>query len=181
MRPCCRHPAKAGQNWLQRIPSGEQDCAVCCTEPRGCFTEDHDLRSGLLAPRWRDDARGVIVGLTSYATKAHIVRAMLEAMCFQTREVVDAMRQDADLSHLKVCVMQCTLRPHNRRVNKCLSRERHANANAACLLARAEAQRRIDASQRTVDWRLLQLQVRVYSALSKHTVTFYHICWLERP
>jgi glycerol kinase len=59
-------------------------------------------RSGLLAPRWRSDARGVIVGLTSYATKAHIVRAMLEAMCFQTREVVDAMRQDADLSHLKV-------------------------------------------------------------------------------
>ena len=60
------------------------------------------VSSGLLAPRWRDDARGVIVGLTSYATKAHIVRAMLEAMCFQTREVVDAMRQDADLSHLKV-------------------------------------------------------------------------------
>ena len=58
-------------------------------------------RSGLLAPRWRCDARGVIVGLTSYVTKAHIVRAMLEAICFQTREVVDAMRQDADLSHLK--------------------------------------------------------------------------------
>ena len=48
------------------------------------------------------------MGLTSYATKAHIVRAMLEAMCFQTREVVDAMRQDADLSQLKVGSSQDT-------------------------------------------------------------------------
>lgn len=60
------------------------------------------LCSGLLAPRWRADARGVIVGLTSFVRSGHIVRAMLEAICFQTREVVDAMRKDADLSHLKV-------------------------------------------------------------------------------
>ena len=38
---------------------------------------------GLLAPHWQDDARGVILGLTSYTTKAHIVRAMLEAIAWQ--------------------------------------------------------------------------------------------------
>ncbi|KAG2452152.1 hypothetical protein HYH02_003184 [Chlamydomonas schloesseri] len=53
--------------------------------------------SGLLAPRWRADARGVLVGLTSFTTRAHVVRAMLEAICFQSREVLDAMRRDAEL------------------------------------------------------------------------------------
>ena len=38
---------------------------------------------GLLAPHWRGDARGVIVGLTSYTNKAHIVRALLQAICWQ--------------------------------------------------------------------------------------------------
>jgi glycerol kinase len=46
--------------------------------------------SGLFAPRWRDDARGVIVGLTAYARGAHIARAALEATAWQTREVLDA-------------------------------------------------------------------------------------------
>lgn len=41
--------------------------------------------SGLLAPHWRDDARGTIVGLSGSSTKAHIVRAMLEAICWQVR------------------------------------------------------------------------------------------------
>ena len=40
---------------------------------------------GLLAPHWRGDARGVIVGLTSYTNKAHIVRALLAAICWQVR------------------------------------------------------------------------------------------------
>lgn len=52
--------------------------------------------NGLFAPRWRDDARGVLAGLTTFATKAHVARAMLEAICFQTRDVIDAMRKDAD-------------------------------------------------------------------------------------
>ncbi|EFN59182.1 hypothetical protein CHLNCDRAFT_18995 [Chlorella variabilis] len=56
---------------------------------------------GLLAPWWRDDARGAIVGLTQYSTKAHIVRAMLEAICFQTLDVLLAMQQDADCSELR--------------------------------------------------------------------------------
>jgi glycerol kinase len=48
--------------------------------------------SGLFAPRWRDDARGVIAGLTAYAGAGHIARAALEATAWQSREVVDAMR-----------------------------------------------------------------------------------------
>ena len=51
--------------------------------------------SGLFAPRWRSDARGALVGLTRYVTKAHIARAALEAAAYQTREVVDAMNADA--------------------------------------------------------------------------------------
>ncbi len=50
--------------------------------------------SGLFAPHWRDDARGVIVGLTRFANRAHIARASLEAVAFQVKEVLDAMRSD---------------------------------------------------------------------------------------
>ncbi|MBY6413835.1 glycerol kinase GlpK [Rhodococcus sp. BP-252] len=60
--------------------------------------------SGLFAPRWRPDARGVISGLTRFANKGHIARAALEATAFQTREVIDAMNADSDvtLTTLKV-------------------------------------------------------------------------------
>ncbi len=60
--------------------------------------------SGLFAPHWRSDARGVIAGLTRFATKAHLARASLEATAFQTREVIDAMRADSgvELTTLKV-------------------------------------------------------------------------------
>lgn len=51
--------------------------------------------SGLFAPYWRSDARGVIVGLTRAATKAHLARAALEAICYQTRDVMDAMVSDS--------------------------------------------------------------------------------------
>lgn len=53
--------------------------------------------SGLFAPHWRPDARGVIVGLTRYVNKAHIARAALEAVAFQTREVLDATNADTGL------------------------------------------------------------------------------------
>jgi len=53
--------------------------------------------SGLFAPHWDMRARGVIVGLTRYVTRAHLVRATLEAICYQTREVVEAMANDAGL------------------------------------------------------------------------------------
>jgi glycerol kinase len=51
--------------------------------------------SGLFAPRWRSDARGVICGLTRFHTKAHIARAALEATAYATRELVEAMVADA--------------------------------------------------------------------------------------
>jgi glycerol kinase len=53
--------------------------------------------SGLFAPHWRSDARGVIAGLTAYVTKAHLARAALEATAWQVREVVDAMAADTGL------------------------------------------------------------------------------------
>jgi len=53
--------------------------------------------SGLYAPYWKESARGVVVGLTRYATKGHIARAALEATAFQTKDVVDAMERDAGI------------------------------------------------------------------------------------
>ena len=60
--------------------------------------------SGLFAPHWDMYARGAIVGLTRYVTRAHLVRATLEAICYQTREVLEAMEADTGLklSALKV-------------------------------------------------------------------------------
>ncbi len=60
--------------------------------------------SGLFAPYWRSEARGVIAGLTRYVTKGHIARAVLEATAWQTREVLDAMNADSgvELTALKV-------------------------------------------------------------------------------
>ena len=60
--------------------------------------------SGLFAPHWRSDARGVIAGLTAYVTAGHIARAALEAVAWQTREVADAMTADSGrpLTRLKV-------------------------------------------------------------------------------
>ncbi len=53
--------------------------------------------SGLFAPHWRPDARGVIVGLTGFANKGHIARAALEAITYQTKDVLGAMGRDADV------------------------------------------------------------------------------------
>ncbi|MGB8384947.1 MAG: glycerol kinase GlpK [Dermatophilaceae bacterium] len=65
--------------------------------------------SGLFAPYWRSDARGAIVGLSRFNTSAHLARATLEAICYQSRDVADAMLSDVtaagldvDLSTLKV-------------------------------------------------------------------------------
>ena len=60
--------------------------------------------SGLFAPYWRSDARGVLVGLTRFVNRAHIVRATLESICYQSREVLDAMVADygSPMARLKV-------------------------------------------------------------------------------
>ncbi len=54
--------------------------------------------SGLYAPYWKDNARGVIAGLTRYANKGHIARAALEATAFQTRDVLEAMEKDSGIT-----------------------------------------------------------------------------------
>jgi glycerol kinase len=57
--------------------------------------------SGLFAPYWRSDARGAIVGLSRYNTNAHLARATLEAICYQSRDVSDAMETDSGV-HVEV-------------------------------------------------------------------------------
>lgn len=57
--------------------------------------------SGLFAPYWRSDARGAIVGLSRFNTNAHLARATLEAICYQSKDVVDAMEQDSGV-HLDI-------------------------------------------------------------------------------
>ncbi|MGW5418411.1 glycerol kinase GlpK, partial [Actinomadura geliboluensis] len=54
--------------------------------------------SGLFAPYWRSDARGAIVGLSRFNTNAHLARATLESICYQSRDVVEAMRQDSGVT-----------------------------------------------------------------------------------
>jgi glycerol kinase len=54
--------------------------------------------SGLFAPYWRSDARGVIVGLSRYHTKAHLARATLESICYQTKDAVVAMQADSGVA-----------------------------------------------------------------------------------
>jgi glycerol kinase len=54
--------------------------------------------SGLYAPYWKDSARGIIAGLTRYANKGHLARAVLEATAYQTRDVVEAMEKDAGIA-----------------------------------------------------------------------------------
>jgi glycerol kinase len=72
-------------------------------ETLACSVEDNGdvyfvpAFSGLYAPYWKDSARGVIAGLTRYANKGHLARAVLEATAYQTRDVVEAMEKDAGI------------------------------------------------------------------------------------
>jgi glycerol kinase len=98
----------AAVQWLRDNVGLIQDAAE--TEPIAQSVEDTGgvyfvpAFSGLFAPYWDMDARGVIVGLTRYTTRAHLIRATLEAICYQTRDVLEAMEADADvaLASLKV-------------------------------------------------------------------------------
>ncbi|MDA8579709.1 glycerol kinase GlpK [Pontimonas sp.] len=89
---------------LGMISSAQEVEALAASVPDngGCYVVP--AFSGLFAPYWRSDARGVIVGLTRFITKAHIARAALEATAFQTREVLDAANADTGVavSELKV-------------------------------------------------------------------------------
>jgi glycerol kinase len=70
--------------------------AATVSDNGGCYIVP--AFSGLFAPYWHSEARGVIVGLTSYITKGHLARAVLEATGWQTRDVVDAMNADSGLT-----------------------------------------------------------------------------------
>ncbi len=76
--------------------------ALTVPDNGGCYVVP--AFSGLYAPHWYPDARGVIVGLTSYIHRGHLARAVLEATAWQTREVLDAMNADSGLpvTRLKV-------------------------------------------------------------------------------
>jgi len=69
------------------------DLAATVTDNGGCYIVP--AFSGLFAPYWRSDARGLIAGLTGYVTKGHLARAALEATAWQVRDVVDAMLLDS--------------------------------------------------------------------------------------
>lgn len=100
--------AGATVQWLRdelkliRSASETEEIAGSVDDAGGCYLVP--AFSGLFAPHWRSDARGVIVGLTRYVNRAHIVRAALESICYQTREVLDAMEADSGvpLRQLKV-------------------------------------------------------------------------------
>jgi glycerol kinase len=80
---------------LELIKSADEIEALARTveDNGGCYIVP--AFAGLFAPYWRDDARGVIAGLTGYINKGHIARAVLEATAWQVREVADAMTADA--------------------------------------------------------------------------------------
>jgi glycerol kinase len=111
-RSATSHPPT---HWRARSPSPARWCSGCGTgsglidsapeietlartvdDNGGCYIVP--AFSGLFAPHWRSEARGLIIGLTSYITKGHLARAILEATAWQTREVVDAMNADSGLA-----------------------------------------------------------------------------------
>lgn len=94
--------------WLQkelRLFDKPQDIEIMASKVNDCQDVVFvPAFPGLFAPYWRSDARGLIVGLTQYTSKEVLCRAALEAVCFQTREVLDAMQSDSkyELSSLLV-------------------------------------------------------------------------------
>jgi glycerol kinase len=90
--------AGSAVQWLRDnigiIASAGEIEAVASTVPDNGDVYFVPAFSGLFAPHWRDDARGVLVGLTRFSNKGHMARAVLEATAFQTRDVLDAMVAD---------------------------------------------------------------------------------------
>ena len=127
-RPCTR--------WRARSPSPARPSSGCATSSASSTTRPRSKPlaaqvddtggmafvpafSGLFAPYWRSDARGAIVGLSRFNTKAHLARAALEAICHQSADVVEAMVADADLTLDRA---QGRRRRHRQRRCACRSR-----------------------------------------------------------
>ncbi|GAA2713693.1 glycerol kinase GlpK [Actinoplanes palleronii] len=83
---------------LHIISSADQSESLAAQVPDSGGVYFVPAFSGLFAPYWRSDARGAIVGLSRFNTDAHIARATLESICYQTRDVVDAMAQDSGVT-----------------------------------------------------------------------------------
>lgn len=100
--------AGSAVQWLRDnigiIDTAEEIEALASTVPDNGDVYFVPAFSGLFAPHWRDDARGVLVGLTRYSNKGHFARAVLEATAFQTKDVLDAMVADTgrELPELRV-------------------------------------------------------------------------------
>ena len=60
--------------------------------------------SGLYAPHWRSDARGLFIGISQHTTKAHLLRSIIDGMCFRVKEVIDAMEKDTNSKLVKLKV-----------------------------------------------------------------------------
>lgn len=92
----------AAVQWLRDnlglIQSAAETEAIAASVPDNGGVYFVPAFSGLFAPYWDMYARGAILGLTRYATKAHLVRATLEAICYQSREVIEAMEADAGIA-----------------------------------------------------------------------------------
>lgn len=87
---------------LIRSPAEIETLARSVPDNGGCYLVP--AFSGLFAPYWDNDAQGVLVGMTSYVTKGHIARAVLEATAWQTHDVVDAMNADAGVAARSLAV-----------------------------------------------------------------------------
>ena len=110
-----RRPRRRCTRWRARSRSPGRPCSGCATSSASSPAPRRARRwpgrsrttaactscpafSGLFAPYWRSDARGAIVGLSRFNTNAHLARATLESICYQTRDVVEAMRQDSGVT-----------------------------------------------------------------------------------
>ena len=87
---------------LIRSPAEIETLAATVADNGGCYIVP--AFSGLFAPYWRPQAQGLLIGLTSYVTRGHIARAVLEATAWQTRDVVDAMNADAGVPASRLVV-----------------------------------------------------------------------------
>ncbi|XP_061923764.1 glycerol kinase-like isoform X1 [Entelurus aequoreus] len=100
--------AGAGVRWLRdnmgivQSSSDIENLAATAGTSSGCYFVP--AFSGLYAPYWEPSARGIICGLTQFTNKSHVAFAALEAVCFQTREIVDAMNQDSGVPLLQLQV-----------------------------------------------------------------------------
>lgn len=87
---------------LIRSPAEIETLAQTVPDNGGCYVVP--AFAGLYAPHWESRAQGLIVGLTSYVTKGHLARAVLEATAWQTAEVVEAMRRDSGVPLTRLAV-----------------------------------------------------------------------------